>query len=110
MKEKNAVIESATIASDDHGCLSAWINLDYGGSGQGFGGWALYLPESFARHKKESVAGHFIFRVMQVAGVARWEDLPGKTVRVRAEHGQVHEIGHIVKEDWFNPSNDFKAI
>jgi hypothetical protein len=44
IEEKNAVIESATITNDDHGLLSAWVYLDFGGSGQGFGGFALYLP------------------------------------------------------------------
>ena len=108
MEIKNAIIESATITSDEHGCLSAWLHLDYGGCGQGFGGWALYLPESFKHHKKESVAGHFIYRVMQIADVTKWDQLKGKTIRVKAEHSKVHEIGHIVKEDWFNPTKDFE--
>jgi hypothetical protein len=34
---KNAVIESTEITNDDHGCLSAWVHLNYGGSGQGLG-------------------------------------------------------------------------
>lgn len=46
IETKNAVIESARISSDDYGLLSAWLVLDYGGSGQGFGGYALYLPKS----------------------------------------------------------------
>jgi len=110
MEEKNAVIESATITSGDHGLLSAWLTLDYGGSGQGFGGYCLYLPKSFKHHKLESAAGHFIWRVMEIAGVDRWENLKGKTIRVRAEHDGVKAIGHIVKDDWFCPEDDFRPL
>ena len=109
METKNAVIESVTISSDDHDCLTCWLHLDYGGSGQGFGGFALYLPKSFKHHKVLSHAGHFVFRVMEVAGVTKWQDLKGQTVRVSADHDGVQSIGHIVKDDWFNPTEDFSA-
>lgn len=107
MEVKNAVITSATLTSDDHGCLSGWVDLDYGGSGQGFGGYALYLPKSFTHHSINSVAGHWIWRVMEIAGVTEWSKLPGKTIRVRGDHSRVQSIGHIIKDDWFTPSTDF---
>lgn len=109
---KNAIIDSATITNDDHGLLTAWLTLDYGGTGQGFGGYALYLPKSFAHHADDpwNYAGHFIWRVMEVAGVSRWEDLKGKTVRVKGDWGHIEAIGHIVKDDWFNPAEDFKSM
>ena len=111
IEEKNAVIEKATITNDDHGLLTVWLTLDYGGSCQGFGGYALYLPKTFKHHKLKgpNYAGHFLWRVMEIAGVVQWDQLEGKTIRVRAQHGGVEAIGHIVKDDWFNPGEDFGA-
>jgi hypothetical protein len=108
MEIKNAIITSAVLDISERGFLDCWIHLDYGGTGQGFGGYALYLPKSFSHHETKSVAGHFIYRVMEVAGVGKWSELVGMTIRAQCEHSKVHAIGHIVKDDWFNPSQDFK--
>lgn len=111
MDTKNAVIKSARITNDDHGLLSAWLMLDYGESVQGFGGFALYLPKDVEQSiNQKNYAGHFIWRCLEVAGVTDWANLPGKTVRVKCEHHKVHAIGHIVKDDWFDPSADFAAM
>lgn len=105
---KNAIIKKAIIDSADRGFLTASLTLDYGNSGQGFGGFALYLPPSFSNHKLESLAGHFIFRCMQIADVGQWDRLVGKTIRVRGSHTDIEAIGHIINDDWFAPRVDFK--
>lgn len=108
---QNAIIESVSLDDADRGLLTAWLYLDYGGSGQGFGGYSLYLPKSFTHHSlRYNFAGHFIWRCMEIGGVRRWQDLPGKTVRVRVKGGLAKAIGHIVKDDWFCPSKDFEKL
>lgn len=104
---RNAVITGAQF--DTERGLSAWVYLDYGGSGQGFGGYLLYGPEGWkANNNPGNFAGHFIWRVLEVAGVDDWSKLTGKTVRARS-WGKVHAIGHIVKDDWFDPEAEFAA-
>lgn len=110
MEISNAIIKSATITSEESGVLGAWLTLDYGGSGQGFGGFALYFPKSSKNHKMQSLAGHFIYRCMEIAGVTKWEDLEGKTIRAKHDFSGVKAIGHIIKDDWFCPSEDFAKV
>lgn len=107
---QNAIIESTTLTSDEHGSLSVWLALDYGGVGEGFGGYALYLPKSFTHHKLESVAGHFIYRCMEIADVTEWSKMVGRTLRVQIENGLISGIGHIIKDDWFFPRKDFEPL
>lgn len=108
---QNAIITSVSLDDGDHGLLTGWVTLDFGSSAQGFGGFALYLPHSFKNHKAQAnVAGHFIWRVMQVAGVSSWNAVPGKTVRVRHSMSRVEAIGHIIKEDWFCPDLEFRQL
>lgn len=114
MTIKNAVIDYAQLTIADHGLLSGWIGLDYGGTHQGFGGHALYLPKSFTHHGGPNFAGHWIYRVIEIAGVEKWENLKGKTVRVKLDNdrldGRILAIGHIIKDDWFSPEDDFAAL
>lgn len=108
---RNAIIESASINDAERGLLTAWLQLSYGGAGQGFGGYALYLPKSYSHHDVMSHAGHFIWRCMEVAGVSSWEAIKGKMIRVKLDKpgfgGRILAIGHIVKDDWFYPARDF---
>jgi hypothetical protein len=109
---KNAVIESVTLTTADHGLLSAWLYLNYGNSSQGFGGYALYLPKDFSHHQASSgIAGHFIFRCLEIGGVTEWSKLKGQTIRVRLTSagldGRIEAIGHIIEDKWFVPSKEF---
>lgn len=114
---RNAVIESVIIDDGDRGLLTAWLMLDYGGMCQGFGGYTLYLSKSFTHHHdslKINFAGHFIYRCMEIAGVSKWSDIKGKTIRVKSDSDRLNSniiaIGHIVKDDWFNPTQDFEQF
>lgn len=106
---KNAVITGARF--DTERGLSAWIDLDYGGSGQGFGGYLLYIPKDWKHSgNQKNYAGHFIYRVLEVAGVDEWAKLKGKAVRVRASYDGVHAIGHIIRDDWFDVKAEFAEL
>lgn len=106
---KNAIIESVVLEKGDRGVLQCWLHLNYGGSGQGFGGYSLYIPESYTHHELKSFAGHFIFRCMEIADVQDWSHMKGKCIRVKSNSYGIKAIGHIINEDWFEPSLDFKC-
>lgn len=109
---ENAIIESTTLDISDRGCLQGWIMLKMENGNQGFGGSALYLPKSYKYHKVLSTAGHWIFRVCEIAGAPSWERLKGKTIRIaKDDHfGSIKGIGHITDNDWFYPATDFQDI
>ena len=105
----NAIIREATIGFDRGFILSAWLHLDYGGAGQGFGGYVLggdpYGESRVAQHAEQpNIAGEWIASILAVAGVEQWSELVGKVVRVECESGRVTGIGHPVKDKWFRPS------
>ena len=39
--------------------------------------------------------------------MTKWSELAGKTIRVEASLDRVQSIGHITKDDWFDPSLEF---
>lgn len=115
MHIQNAIISSVSLSKADHNLLSAWLMLDYGDSGhQGFGGFSLYLPKDFLHHGGRNYAGHFIFRCLEIGGVDDWDQLKGKSIRVKLTQeglgGKIIAIGHITKNDWFDPEQEFKTI
>lgn len=98
---KNAIITGTSIDME-RGWLTAWLYLDYGGSGQGFGGICLYNPCN-TKDDTFQWAGNFLFGCMRAVGVEKWDQLKGKAVRVRADRCRVYAIGHIIEDKWFTP-------
>ena len=105
---QNAIIESYTIEIDRGCLLTMWLHLTYDGGGQSFGGWCLYVDSSSINHTIKSYAGHFIYRVLEIAGVEDVSKLPGKTIRVDGDWDHIYGIGHIIKNNWFYPKKNFK--
>lgn len=92
---KNAIIRKATLTISDHGCLTFWLDLDYGNHGQGFGGVRLYSPA------KSDKAGYHIYSILNVVDVPSWSDLTNKCIRVKIVDEIAKGIGHIIKDNWF---------
>jgi hypothetical protein len=106
---QNAVITSAEL-SLERGCLLGWVHVDYGNGGQGFGGYVLYVPSGYKHHQMDSgYAGHFVYRCLEVAGVEKWSDLQGKNIRVKGSSSRIEAIGHILKDVWFCPEEEFRV-
>lgn len=114
----NARIESAHLQFDRGVFLTVWLHLDFGDSTQqGFGGFVLggnpYATMAANKHSEQpNLAGEFIGQVMAIAEVKRFDDLPGKIIRVRKEDkfAQISAIGHPTKDRWFNPSGQLPQM
>ena len=105
---KNAKIERTMLGVEDHGIMSFMLHLDYGGAGQGAGGYAL---DQYDKERKLRIGwgpGLLLLRtILETVGVESWEKLPGQHIRVRASHSKVHAIGHFLDDKrWL----DFEAF
>ena len=108
---KNATITRTMLGVEDHGIFTFMLTLDYGGSGQGAGGYALdefVGDKGGGRGRRVGTAYgmDLIIAVLKVVGVEKWEDLKGEHIRVKAEHSKVHAIGHFLNDEWL----DFKEF
>ncbi len=91
--------------------MTVWVNLDYGGSGQGFGGYALDTYDKKVKDRVPHISlAVFITRCMQVLEVDEWAKLVGESCRVDADHSKVHRIGHFLKDQWFDPATELVAL
>ena len=91
---KNAKIIKTFLGKEDHGIPTCYLQLDYDGSSQSFGGWDLRFP---------AYGIDFIMSILKTLEIESWEKLNGVFCRVDAGKGKVFGIGNIVKDIWFYP-------
>ena len=104
----NAKIEGAQLMFEDHGCLILNLYTVHSGGHQAFGSVNIMnrATKTFER-TGGNVAGWYIKRVFDVCEVDSFDQLVGKTIRIKEVDGIIRAIGHIIKEDWFEPRVDF---
>ena len=91
--------------------MTAFLTLNYGGSGQAFGGYSFdRYDENKEKRIGSSYGCEFIKRVLKVVGVNNWEDLNGKHIRVKADSGKVYAIGNIIEDEWFSPEDLYEEL
>lgn len=102
---KNAVITNVKLTMENCSALTAWLDISYGNTGQSFGGYYLYTQNC-----KKDLTGLFIWRIMETVGVEEWNDLVGKTIRVKYQpiNKNIEAIGNIMEDKWFSPSKEFR--
>lgn len=66
-----AKIERTHLGFEDHGILTGVLHVNYGGAGQGIGGYSI-----------ADFAGDYIKRTLKACGVNTWEELRGRTIYV----------------------------
>lgn len=111
MEIRNAKITSTMLGREDHGIMTFMIFIEFGGCACGIGGYALdyYDRDTQKRvfHIKDMEA---ISKILDVVGADKWEDLPGKYIRVK-DNGwgsTIDEIGNLMEDKWFNLREFFK--
>jgi len=87
VKKDLAKIKSTFLGYEDHGIMTAMMQIDYeeSGNSQGIGGWTLNNAKGI----------QFIIHTLKTTGVGCWEKLPGTMIYVISDdeyHGPVRGI------------------
>lgn len=88
IEKRVAKIESTHLGYEDHGILTFFLYLTYGGSSQGAGGYVLGEPYTTG----------YIKGILKACGVSSWEKLPGRTIYAYADFGKVYAIENLETE------------
>lgn len=109
----NARIESTMFGREDHGIMTWMIFISSGAFSCGVGGYAL---DSYDKDTKTRVfraeSMESVSKVLEVVGVDKWEDLPGKYIRFE-DNGwgsTITKIGNIIEDKWFDMKEFFGKV
>lgn len=111
MEIRNAQITGTMLGREDHGIFTFMIDIRFGGSSCGIGGYALdeFDASQCCRvFRAESMEA--ISRILDTVGVDSWEDLKGKYIRI-VDNGwgaSIDTIGNLMEERWFNIKQFFR--
>lgn len=105
MRIENARIVSTSISMADHGVLSISFGVIGDGWGCNIGQWVNghgYLGANNWKGNGSAIVA--MMKIMDTVGVEKWEDLPGKLIRVKIDRlsSPIDEIGNIIEDKWFN--------
>lgn len=102
---KNAKIQSTMLGREDHGIMTFMIYINADDSFCGIGGYCLDRFDSTTKtrvFRAESM--EVISKILEVVGVDKWEDLPGKYIRFEDNNwgSTITKIGNIIDDKWFD--------
>lgn len=107
---KNAKIRSTMLGREDHGIMTFMIYIDASDFFCSIGGYCLDEFDSTTKtrvFRAESM--EVISKILEVVGVDKWEELPGKYIRFE-DNGlgsTVTKIGNIIDDKWFDIESYF---
>ena len=106
-----AIITDTFLGREDHGILTFSLGLYISGVHKEFGGFALDSFDFATKTRSYNPKGlEAIAHVLDTVGVATWDQLTGKEIRIKnTDHGPIYEIGHVSEERWFNLKNFFST-
>jgi len=104
-------VERAELFVEDHGILTFYLHLTFGGSGQGFGGVALDTWDDAKKRRVGTAGGcDLVLRLLDLFKVDRLERCVGRAVYAlrEAPYGQIMGLelpafdggGKLLLDDW----------
>lgn len=100
-------VSKLTFEREDHGILTCQIMLDFGGSGQGYGGYSLDGPDGKGGRKPSLFAGAVLMRVVDFFG-GDIDKAKGTPVVAHREGGMIRRISRLPCDR--GAVLDFKAL